>query len=79
MRLAYNLKAVFSSHAFLNFGRHFVVTACTHSNISLKSGGGGGGGASVPPDFKLMFPLLPQPSLPTPLGSLLEKQPLVVA
>ena len=67
MRLAYYLKAVFSSLAFLNFGRLFVVTAC---NISSKSGGG----ASVPP-----APLLPPPSLPTPLGSLLEKQSLVVA
>ena len=73
MRLAYNLKAVFSSHTFLNFGRLFVVTTCTHSNMSLKSGGRGGM-ASVPP-----APLLPPPSLPTPLGSLLEKQPLVVA
>ena len=36
---AYNLKAVFSSLAFLNFGRPFAVTACTHSNMSLKSGG----------------------------------------
>ena len=36
---AYNLKAVFSSLTFLNFGRPFVVTACTHSNMSLKSGG----------------------------------------
>ena len=44
MRLAYNLKAVFSSHAFLNFGRLFVVTACTYSKMSLKFGGSGGGG-----------------------------------
>ena len=35
----YNLKAVFSSLAFLKFGRPFSVTACTHSNMSLKSEG----------------------------------------
>ena len=33
---AYNLKAVFSSPAFLNFGCPFAVNACTHSNMSLK-------------------------------------------
>ena len=36
---AYNLKAVSSSLAFLHFGCPFVVTACRHSNMSLKSGG----------------------------------------
>ena len=44
---AYNLKAFFSSLAFLSFGRPFAVTVFTHSNMSLKSGGGGG--ASAPP------------------------------
>ena len=35
----YNLKAVSFSLAFLKFGCPFAVTACTHSNMSLKSGG----------------------------------------
>ena len=54
MIYAYNLKAVFSSLAFLNFGCPFVVTACTHSHMSLKSGG------LQPP---------PPSLLPTPLNS----------
>ena len=63
MRLAYKLKAVFCSLAFLNFGHPFVVTACTHSNMSLKSGG-------------LQHPPLSTPLLWKPI---LEKQSPVVA
>ena len=37
----YNLKVVFSSLVFLNFGCPFTVTAC--NNMSLKSWGGGVG------------------------------------
>ena len=38
---AYNLKAVYSSLVFpIHFGCPFAVTACTHSNMSLRSGGG---------------------------------------
>ena len=43
----YNLKVVFSSLVFLNFGCPFTVTAC--NNMSLKSWGGGGGGGGYPP------------------------------
>ena len=43
----YNLKVVFSSLVFLNFGCPFTVTAC--NNMSLKSWGGGGGGYPPPP------------------------------
>ena len=43
----YNLKVVFSSLVFLNFGCPFTVTAC--NNMSLKSWGGGGGGGYPPP------------------------------
>ena len=32
-------KLFFFSLGFLHFGRPFAVTACTHSNLSLKSGG----------------------------------------
>ena len=49
---AYNLKAVFFSLAFLNFGHPFAVTACTHSNMTLKSGGG-----FNPPGFPLAYTL----------------------
>ena len=52
---AYNLKAFFFSSlvffVIIHFGHPFVVTACTHSNMSLKfggRGGGGGGGAFSP-------------------------------
>ena len=42
---AYNLKAIFFPLLFffviIHFGHPFVVTACTHSNMSLKLGGGG--------------------------------------
>ena len=33
---AYNLKAVFSSLVFLNFGRSFAVTAYTHRAIPFN-------------------------------------------
>ena len=46
---AYNLKAAFSSFAFLNFGHPFAVTACTHNNMSLKSGAA----SALPPPYTL--------------------------
>ena len=55
IRTHYNLKAVFFFLSFFsNFGHPFAVTACTHSNMSLKSGGGG----------------LQPPPIPTPLHNL---------
>ena len=52
---AYNLKAVFFLSCFLNFGRPSAVTACTHSNMSLKSEGEGFSLPSLPLAYTLEF------------------------
>ena len=53
---AYDMKAVLFPLVCLNFGCPFAVTACTHSNMSLKCGGGGGG-TSAPQVSPLPTPL----------------------